>query len=86
LSVRKLPKVGLVYVIEVGLEVAIHRRQWFKAIVSKRYRLSVLKFRKRLHIKSEVPLLAVGLGGADVSLVGERLACEIADFGIVAAL
>src|SRR6266851_5187097 len=59
----KLAKVGLVDIVEIRFEVAEHRRQWVETVISQRDGLRVLQFRKRFHIESVVPLLAVGLGG-----------------------
>jgi hypothetical protein len=44
------------------------------------------QFRKRLGVAPVVPLVALRLGSADVRLASERLAREIADSRIVAAL
>jgi len=85
LSIGKLAKVGVIYVVEIGFQIAEHRRERIEPVVSKGDRLGVAQFGERFHVEPVIPLLAVGLGRADVGLVGEGLAGEIADARILSA-
>src|SRR6516225_3038117 len=86
LSSRKLFKVGKVWVVEIGLEVTECRRNGIKPVIGKHDGLRILEFRERLHVESIVGVRAVGLRSGEVRTMGNRLACQQADMGIVATL
>src|SRR6202167_5144607 len=85
-SVCKLPKVGFVRVVEVGLQVAKHRRHRVRAVICNGHGLCVAEFRKRLHVEPKIDLRVVALRGRNVRLVGQRLSCEQAYTGVVPTL
>src|SRR5579863_4600304 len=85
-SVCELPKVGFVRVVEVGLEVTEHRRHRVCAVIRDGDRLRVAQLREGLHVKPKIDLGVIALRGCNIGLMGECLAGEDADSGIVSAL
>src|SRR6202162_1493977 len=85
-SACKLPKVGFVRVVEVGLQVAKHRRHRVRAVICNGHGLCVAEFRKRLHVEPKIDLRVVALRSRNVRLVGQRLSCEQAYTGVVPTL
>src|SRR6266403_2129330 len=83
-SVRKLPEIGFVYVVEVGLEVAKHRRHRVRAVIGDGYGLRVTQFHEGLRVEAEIVVRAVALGCRDIRLLRERLAGEEADVCVMA--
>src|SRR5580704_18367854 len=85
-SVCELPKVRFVRVVEVGLQVAKHRRHRVRAVICNSHGLCVAEFRKRLHVEPKIDLRVVALRGRNVRLVRQRLSCEQAYTGVVPTL
>src|SRR5579883_762690 len=85
-SVCELPKVGFVRVVEVGLQVAEHRRHGIRAVIRDGHGLRVAEFREGLHIEPKIDLRVVALRGRNVGLVRQRLSCEQAHTGVVPTL
>src|SRR6202140_1070059 len=85
-SVCKLPKVGFVRVVEVGLQVAEHRRHRVRAVIRNGHGLCVAQFREGLHVEPKIDLRVVALRGRNVGLVRERFSCEQAYTGVVPTL
>jgi len=79
-----LPEIGLVWVVEIGLEVAEHRRHRIEPVVSNRHGLRVAQLRKCLHIETIIALLVVGLRRCEIGSVGLGFARQKTDVGIVA--
>jgi hypothetical protein len=52
-------KIRLVGVVEIGLEVTEHRRQWIEPVVGNRDRLRIAQLRECFHIEAIVALLLV---------------------------
>src|SRR6266550_5961421 len=83
--VRKLSEIGFVYVVEVGLEVAKHRRHRVCAVIGHGYGLRVTQFHEGFRIEAEIVVRAVALRGGYIRLVREGLASEEADIRVVPA-
>ena len=80
-----MDKVRIVRVVVVGLQVAKHRRRGVESVVGNDDGLSVAQLHERLHVEAVVALRVVALGGDDVGFVGEGLAGEPTDLGVVPA-
>src|ERR1700726_1751425 len=85
-SIRELPKIRFVRVVEVWLQVAEHRRQRVCAVVSDGHRLRIAEFREGLHVEAKINLRVVALRCRNVGLVRERFSCEQAYASVVPAL
>src|SRR6266480_3876217 len=84
-SVRKLPDIGFVYVVEVGREVAKHRRHRVRTVIGDSYGLRVTQFHEGFCVEAEIVMWAVALGCHDIRLLRERLAGEEADVCVMTA-
>jgi hypothetical protein len=85
LPVCCLPKIRLVWVVKIGLEVAKHRWHRIEPVVgNRRHGLRVAQLRKRLRIEAITVLLVVGLRRCEIGLVGLGFAGQETDMGIVA--
>src|SRR6266705_3431799 len=84
LPVFCLPEIRLVWVVEIGLEVAEHWRHRIEPVVGNRHGLRVAQLRKRLHIEPIIALLVVGLRLDEIGPVGLSFARQETDVRIVA--
>ncbi len=85
LPVCCLSEIRLVWVVEIGLQVAKHRRHRIEPVVGNRHRLRVAQLRECLHIKPIIALLVVGLRCCEIGPVGLSFARQETDVGVVAS-
>ena len=81
----ELNEVRIVGVVVMGLQIAKCRWRWVDSVVGKDYRLRVAQLHEGFHVEAIVAVRAVALRGDDIGLVGERLAGEPTDLGVVPA-
>src|SRR6266851_5782822 len=78
-------KVRIVGIVIVRLQVAKHRWRRVESVIGNHHRLGVAQLHEGLHVEAIVALGVVTLRGDEVGLVGESLAGEPTDLGIVTA-
>src|SRR6267142_2625167 len=85
-SVCELPEVGFVCVVEIGFQVAEHRRHRIGAVIRDCHGLRVAEFREGLHVEPKIDLCVVAFRGRNVRLVRQCLSCQQAYTGVVPTL
>src|ERR1700686_1748077 len=81
-----LRKIGFVWVVVVGLQVAEHRGLGIRSVVGKGDSLRIPQFHEGLHVEPKVGLAAVAFGRGDIRPLRKGFASKQAYTGVMAAL